>query len=134
MHCQYWLRFARSVFALCALAALFATGCARGYRHAPVDASRARETLTAALESWKKGDKVDTLQGEEPPIYVIDMDWSAGVKLKDYQIVDDGKEMDAHLFCPVKLTLQKPDGKEARTQVTYIVATAPNLTVARKVF
>ena len=127
-------RFVRLVCALAALAGGPALGCSGGYRHAPVDSTKARETLSAALESWKRGDKIDALQDEDPPIYVIDMDWRAGLKLKEYQVMGDGREMDAHLYCPVKLTVQKSNGKEANAQVTYIIATAPNLTVARKVF
>jgi hypothetical protein len=128
------LRFPSLFCALCALAGTFALGCSRGFNNAPVDAAQARETLRTALESWKKGDKVDALQSGEPPVYVIDMDWQAGAKLKDYQIINDGEEKDAHLFCPVSLILRNAGGREMRTQVTYIVATAPNLTVSRKVF
>jgi hypothetical protein len=93
-----------------------------------------RRPWKTALESWKTGDKEDALQRAEPPVYVIDMDWRAGVKLKDYRIVNDGEEKDAHLFCPVKLTLQYSGGKEVTTEVTYVIATAPNLVVSRKVF
>jgi hypothetical protein len=116
------------------LCCFWALGCSRGFQNAPVDASEARETLRAALESWKKGDKVNTLKSGNPPIYVIDMDWQAGVKLKDYQIVSAGEEKDAHLFCPVSLTLQYSGGKETRVKTTYVIATAPNLVVSRKVF
>jgi hypothetical protein len=49
--------------------------------------------------------------------------------------VSDGEEKDAHLFCPVRLTLLDPSGEETkRGVVTYIISTAPNLTVSRKVF
>jgi hypothetical protein len=110
------------------------SGCSRGFHNAPVDGSKAIETLEAALESWKKGDEVDTLQSGSPPIYVIDMEWKGGAKLKDFEIMSDGDEKDAHLFCPVTLTFGGGGGKEVKKQVTYIISTAPNLTVARKVF
>ncbi len=121
-------------WALVALAWVMAPGCNSAIKNAPVNAAKARETLRAALDSWKKGDKVDALQGASPPIYVIDMEWQAGSRLKDYQLVNDGEEKDAHLFCPVRLTLIDPKGHEVKREVTYIVATAPNLTVSRKVF
>ena len=54
--------------------------------------------------------------------------------LKDYQVVGDGAEKDAHLMCPVKLTVRLPGGQEVQREVTYIISTAPNLTVSRKVF
>jgi hypothetical protein len=119
---------------VCVLACLAGLGCSRGFKHAPVDAAKARETLRTALDSWKKGDKVDALQSATPPIYVIDMEWQGGARLKDYQLVNNGEEMDAQLFCPVKLTVVDPSGQEASRQVTYVIGTAPNLVVSRKVF
>jgi hypothetical protein len=113
---------------------VFATGCTAGYHNEPVDASKARETLETALESWKNGNPSDALQSLSPPIYVIDIEWKGGAKLKDYKIGDDDDEKDAHLFCPVTLTLESEGKKEVKKQVIYIISTAPNLTVARKVF
>ena len=107
-------------------------GC--GPRNAPVNASLARETLRKALDSWKQGDKVDALQQSSPPVYVIDPEWQAGTALKDYQVVGEGEEKDAHLFCTVKLTVKGVGGKESTREVTYVVSTAPNLTVSRKIF
>jgi hypothetical protein len=112
---------------------LLGSGCSTGPRNAPVDAAKARETLRTTLDSWKRGDKVDALQSASPPIYVIDMEWQSGAVLKDYQITGEGREMDAQLFCPVTLTVRTPNGQEAKREVTYIISTAPNLTVSRKV-
>lgn len=120
--------------ALCGLAVLSSSGCSRGFNNAPVDAAKARETLRTALESWKNGDKVDALQSASPPIYVIDTEWQGGAKLKDYQIVGDGEMKDAQLYCPVRLTVSGPSGQDVKREVTYMISTAPNLTVSRKVF
>lgn len=109
------------------------SGCSSGPRNAPVDAAKARETLRAALDSWKRGDKVDALQSGSPPIYVIDTEWQSGAVLKDFRIVNDAKEMDASLFCPVSITVRNANGQETTREVTYIISTAPNLTVSRKV-
>jgi hypothetical protein len=118
-----------------AMAALIASGCSKGFDNAPVDASMARECLQTAMESWKKGDKVDALQSANPPIYVIDMEWKNGNLLKDFEIVGQGEPKDAHLMCQVKLTLRASGtGKETKKEVTYIISTAPNITVSRKVF
>jgi hypothetical protein len=114
--------------------ATFAAGCSPGPRNTPVDSGKARDTLKAALESWKKGDPSNALEKGSPPIYVIDPDWQAGVKLTDYQILGDGEEKDAQLFARVRLVIRGPDGKDAAREVTFMVATAPNLTVARKIF
>jgi hypothetical protein len=118
----------------CGLAALGGSGCSGGIRNAPVDAGKARETLRTALESWKKGDKADALQSASPPIYVIDAEWQGGAKLKDFQIVGDGEVKDAQLFCPVRLTVAGPGGQDVKREVMYIISTAPNLTVSRKLF
>ncbi len=122
------------VLGTAALALGAAAGCSSGPVHAPVDAEKARATLRTALESWKKGDKVDALQAASPPVYVIDAEWQAGAKLVGYEVTGPGEEKDAHLFCPVRLTLREPGGKEVKRDVTYIISTAPNLTVSRKVF
>jgi hypothetical protein len=115
------------------VAVLSGAGCG-GSANAPVDVGVARETLTAALESWKRGDKIDALQKGSPPIYVIDQEWQDGAVLKDYRLVGDGEAKDANLFCPVALTVRAPGGAEATRTVTYIVSTAPNRTVSRKIF
>ena len=116
----------------CLVVIASAAGC--GGANAPVDAEAARETLRTALESWKRGDKADALQSASPPIYVIDQEWQSGAKLKDYQLTGDGEVMDASLFCPVKLTVRTASGGEATKTVTFVVSTAPNRTVSRKVF
>jgi hypothetical protein len=111
-------------------------GCSSGPRppNTPVNAAKAREVLQTALESWKRGEKIDALQSASPAIYVIDSQWQAGAVLKDYRIVDDGKEMDALLHCPVVLTIRDQAGNVKEQQVTFYISTAPNLTVARKLF
>ena len=123
---------------LCILGGLAATvglGCSKGINNAPVDAALARETLQKALESWKKGEKVDALQQAALPIYVIDMEWQGGAILKEYEILGNGDEKDAHLVCKVKLTVRGPgSAKEVKKEQTYVISTAPNLTVSRKVF
>lgn len=112
---------------------VLAVGCS-GKLNAPVNAPKARETLHAALESWKKGEPATTLQNGSPPIYIIIPDWQNGAKLVDFEVIGDGEEKDAHLFCKVKLTLRGQDGKDIKQDATFIVSTAPNLTVSRKIF
>ena len=90
--------------------------------------------MRAALESWKKGDAVDALQSANPAIYVIDTEWQGGSKLVEYQISSNGEEKDAHLYCPVQLTVRDQNGRIGKRDVTYIISTAPKLTVSRKVF
>jgi hypothetical protein len=115
------------------LVVVIGAGCS-GKLNAPVNAPKARETLHAALESWKRGEPATALQSNSPPIYIIIPDWQNGAKLVDFEVIGDGEEKDAHLFCKVKLTLRGQDGKDVKQDATFIVSTAPNLTVSRKIF
>jgi hypothetical protein len=119
---------------VCGLAVLAGTGCKSDNPNAPVNAAKARETLQAALDSWKKGEPSNALEKASPPIYVIDPDWQAGVKLADFEILGPGEEKDAQLYARVRLVLRRPNGPDVTQEATFMVATAPNLTVARKVF
>ena len=122
------------LFRTAVVAALLAiAGCQPGSPPAPVNAGRAREVLTTALDSWKKGEPANALEKASPPIYVIDPEWQGGAKLIAYEVLSD-EEKDAHLFAQVKLTVRGPNGKDATTTATFIVSTAPNLTVSRKIF
>ncbi len=112
----------------------YLVGCSQRVENSPVDAEKARNTLKVALESWKNGDAVDALQKASPPIYVVDAQWQSGAKLVDFKIVNDGECKDANLFCPVELSIKDAKGKVESKQVTYIIATAPNLAVSRKLF
>jgi len=119
---------------MCAIvaAALVFPGCSgEGQRAAAVNPPRAREALIKALESWKKGDKIDTLGSASPPIVAQDFDWMAGSKLVGYEVTGDGKDDDANLRIPVKLTLQTAQEKEVKKTVSYVVGTSPKLTVFR---
>ncbi|MBX6312235.1 MAG: hypothetical protein IRY99_04850 [Isosphaeraceae bacterium] len=112
--------------------ALGLSGCSgEGQRAAAVDPPRAREALRTALESWKRGDKLESLKSASPPIIVQDFDWMAGLSLIRYEVTGDGKDDDANLRIPVTLTLQAQDGKEIQKKVRYVVGTSPSLTVFR---
>lgn len=117
---------------LASFVVIASAGC--GGANAPVDPEAARETLRTALESWKRGDKADALQSASPAIYVIDEEWKGGAALKEYQLTGDGEAADASLFVPVRLTVRTPSGGETTRTVTFVVSTAPNRTVSRKVF
>lgn len=124
------------VAGLCHLLALslcgFVTsGCGSGLQSAPVDADTALETLERVMESWKQGDTAESLKEQSPSVVVQDVDWTSGMKLLGYEIADDGKESGANLIARVKLTLADKQGAETEKTVTYVVGTAPVLTVFR---
>lgn len=117
--------------ALVALATL--AGCSgEGARAPRVEPAKARETLRLVLDRWKEGAKPDSLKAGSPPIFVQDFDWTAGLRLVDYEVTGDGKDDDANLRIPVRLTLRDPGGREVRKEVSYVVGTAPALTVFRE--
>ncbi len=117
------------------LCSLLLTGCGSGpYQSAPVDADLARETLTSVMESWKNGETVESLKEDMPPIVVQDFDWAGGMKLLDYEVLDDGKPESANLIARVKLSLEDREGTKSEKTVTYVVGTAPVLTVFRDLF
>ena len=120
-----------ALFAL-ATAGPLAAGCSGGGRGAVVDPDRARETLKTALESWKKGDKIEAIRSGSPSIVAQDFDWMAGHRLLKYEVTGDGKDDDANLRIPVKLTLKTLQGKEVKKNVSYVVGTSPALTVFRE--
>lgn len=119
------------LFAL-ATAGTLLSGCSgEGTRAAPVDPARAREALAKVLDSWKNGETPDALRSASPSIVVQDFDWMAGAKLVSYEVTGEGKDDDANLRIPVKLTLKTAQGKETKKGVTYLVGTSPSLTVFR---
>jgi hypothetical protein len=61
------------------------------------------------------------------------MDWMTGFKLVDYEIIGTGTVRDTQLRCPVKLSLEKPDGQALSKEVAYVVGTDPVITVFREI-
>lgn len=107
-------------------------GC--GPRVYQVQPDLARETLARALDHWKAGNAPQELQSANPPIVVQDMEWTSGWKLADYEVLDQGLELNASLEVRVKLDLVDDSDKEFSKTVTYLVTTSPVLTVFRNIF
>jgi hypothetical protein len=120
-----------ALFAL-ATAGPFVSGCSGGPRAAAVDPARAREALHTPLESWKKGDKIEALKSGSPPIVAQDFDWMAGHRLVAYEVSGEGKDDDANLRIPVRLTVRTAQGKDVKKSVSYVIGTSPALTVFRE--
>lgn len=107
-------------------------GCgSSGVNPNPVDPERAREVLKTTLESWKKGEAMSSLSTASPAITAQDFDWMNGASLVSYQLVDEGKTMDANLLVAVNLIIKTKDGKEVKKSVSYLVTTSPAITVFR---
>lgn len=118
----------------CAVLLSLVGGCGgSGGNPHPVESDQARAVLEDVLESWKQGESSESWREKDPEVVIQDMDWKSGAKLKDYEIIDPGKAVDANLHCDVKLTLVDAKGKSFEKTVTYLVGTSPALTVFRKV-
>jgi hypothetical protein len=111
---------------------ILAMSCSNG-RGVPVDSSKARDAMRRTMESWKNGDAVDALQSRSPKIVVQDLDWLAGFKLVDFELIGDGTVRDTQFRYPVRLSLRDPDGKETTKQVAYVISTNPVITVFREI-
>lgn len=84
------------------------------------------------LETWKRGGDLAECKNHSPSIVVQEIDWSRGMKLQEFKLLDEGREEDANLFCEVELTLVRPSGGEpVRKTVIYVIGTDPVLTVFR---
>ncbi len=111
--------------------AVIASGCNSHTKASPVDPTLARSTLKSVLESWQRGESIDSWQSKQPPVVVQDFDWKAGTKLSSFEIFQKDETMDANLFCQVKLTMQNAQSQQSDRLVTYIVGTSPVFTVFR---
>ena len=117
-----------SIALLCAL-----QGCG-GPLVKAVDSEVARRTLKEVLETWKQGGSIAELKSKSPSIVVQEVDWSRGMHLQEFTLLDQGREEDANLFCEAELTLVPPGGgKPVRKTVIYVIGTDPILTVFRAI-
>ena len=117
----------------CVIVLAMVAGCS-GPRHEPVDADVARNALIQVLETWKRGGTVGELRAQTPEIVVQEALWTGGAALTEYSLLDQGRVEDANLFCEAELTIQRPGtGKVEKKKVTYIVGTAPVITVFRAI-
>ena len=108
-------------FALSLLAAVWLAGCGGFSNPEPTDPKKAVSALQTALEKWKSGATIQSLQQEKPVVYASDEDWEAGLKLTAYELRDvmDQGGFSAHI--PVRLNIQSPNGlwwKEVEYNVT----------------
>lgn len=112
---------------------LFA-GCGRDHPapQSATDPSEARQTLVAALDSWKQGRKHAEMPTADPPIRVADEDWLAGAKLQDYALEGDGEVSGSSVLWRVKLTLKTPQGRTIAKPADYRINSAPDATVIRQ--
>jgi len=103
-------------------AALFAGGCGASEADYMPESELARQSLVAALDAWKAGQKPDPLQVGEREVRIEDSIWRKGARLRAYEIVS-GPPAEGPPKFTVKLTLDKPAAPQ--TVDYYVVGKAP---------
>lgn len=103
-------------------------GCARDARSLTLDENKARDSVIEFLETWKNGGKVEELK---PRITGFDAAWDSGRKLVAYELLPDAKNDGANLHVTIAAVFEGKDGKEAKSEIQYIVGTQPVITIFR---
>jgi hypothetical protein len=104
-------------------------GC--GKSHSPAaDPERARKALTAALDAWKGGERLETLQARTPAIYFND-ELSAEKRLVKYDIEAEAAN-GLGWRCDVLLTIDGGNGKENQRRVGYQIDTDPAIVIVQQ--
>jgi hypothetical protein len=98
----------------------------------PADAEAARGALRTVLEAWKRGEAPDTLEDREPPIHVLDYDWSKGSQLLEYKVDPKDSLFGPFLRCQVQLSVKDRRGKTRTRTVVYNVSTDKLFSVVRE--
>jgi hypothetical protein len=112
---------------------LLLPGCG-GQESVPAQASTpdaAQQALTVALDAWKSGADTQSLAKQTTALYVGDEDWSRGMRLTDYSLVDTGEQFGTSVRFIVDLQLAAANGSQARKRARYVVALDPVQTVMR---
>jgi hypothetical protein len=115
--------------ALVALATL-AAGCGSESQQ---NLDLVRDSVVAALETWKKAERVDSLKSRSPPIEFHDDDWQRGARLLDYELTKTYCDTDGAARCAVTLSVLRR-GKPDTVKVTYQANTSTKIVIARDPF
>lgn len=109
-------------------------GCGEtGGANLKVDPDLAKRSLNSFLETWNRGEAMETLEKANPRIVGRDPLWANGAKLTEFKI---GKETSdgANLHIEVELKVAAEGGASGAATpqtVTYVVGTSPVITVFR---
>lgn len=107
-----------------------AVGCG-GKLPPEADSDRARNALQTALETWKGGEKVESLQKRQPAIYFNDELWRAERQLVDFAI-GDGSRNGMGWRCEVKLTTKDAMNQSVSHQILYQIDTDPVIVIVQQ--
>lgn len=111
---------------LAAIALLLGTSC--GESGTGIHADDARAALESALSAWKSGGKPGALASADPPILVVDSDWTNGRTLDEFRIIsEEPSESDRRFNVALRLK-----GQAKETETRYIILGGQPLSVFRE--
>ena len=111
------------LLSLCSLALItWIAGCGGSSRDRYIPAaSKAREALQTALNTWKTGTAHGPITTSKPAINVFDARWQAGKKLDSFEILEEVKNPDQPQF-KVRLKLS---GQPEETNIYLVIGIDP---------
>jgi hypothetical protein len=113
---------------------IISAGCGGIPAPQTADADEAQGVLERVLESWKKGERAESLKTAAPSIVAWDPRWERGDRLSKFELQGPGTPSGAERKFRVALWLTNAKSKEAREVVNFKVGTAPVITVLRALF
>ena len=125
--------FCRSFAATAAVAlTLLAAGCGTTAELPPtVDPADAGRELTAALDTWKKGEPHASLIARPVPVVFSEPLWEGGTRLLSYEL-GAVERHGRQARCTAKLALQEKSGKQYERKIGYQIDTTPRVVIARE--
>jgi hypothetical protein len=112
---------------------LLIAGCSSSMAE-KVDPEQARSALNTALDAWKGGKSNSDLAALEPSLLMNESDWSAGNRLLDYKMEENGRLHGRQVRWVVQIKLQDKSGKVRERKATYIIDTIPRIVIVRDTF
>jgi hypothetical protein len=105
-------------------------GCGAPSPPNPSDPVAGKETLTKALDAWKRGETHEAYKQSAPSVTVVDKQWKDGYKLLSYEI-DDSVPDGFDVQFKAKLEVKDPSGKQSKSKAVYNVSTSPAFVIVR---
>ncbi len=109
------------------LLALTFTGCTSRLPP-PTDPAEARAALQTALDTWKRGEALETLTERTPPIQFADLQWESGARLLKYEIAA-AEQRGLGMRITVKMSLEAKGGQRRDTTTVYTAETQPRIVI-----
>lgn len=113
---------------------LGAAGCSRSTPTPPPPApEEARTALRVFLEAWQRGDGSQQLVGRRPAIHGREPEWSAGARLIEFDIAEEGAPFGNSYLVRARLTVQRRGARRQELlNVLYAVTSGDPIWIVRE--